>query len=119
MITLIKTSVLTAPYSIDVHDPEKLLGHVGYHPDEHAALQRLKEWGFVDVFRMYQPAPEQYTFWDYRIPNGVNRNIGWRIDHVWATAPLAKKSVNARIDIEPRLKERPSDHTPIMAEFRL
>ena len=108
-----------APEAIDVHNPEKLLGQVGYHPDEHAALQRFNKWGFVDVFRMHQSGPEEYSFWDYRVKNAVKRNIGWRVDHIWATKPLAKKSFNAWIDIEPRLKEKPSDHTPIVAEFNI
>ncbi len=106
-----------APESIDVYDPEKLYGHAGYHPDEHAALKRLMDWGFVDIFRKHKPGPGQYTFWDYRIKNGVKRNLGWRIDHIWATKPLARKSVDSWIDREPRLKEKPSDHTPIVAEF--
>ena len=108
-----------APEAIDVYDPEKLLGQVGYHPDEHEALLRIKEWGFVDVFRKHQPAPEQFSFWDYRIKNAVKRKVGWRVDHIWATKPLADTSVNSWIDIEPRLRERPSDHTPIVAEFKL
>jgi exodeoxyribonuclease-3 len=108
-----------APEPLDVHDPEKLLGQVGYHPDEHAALRRVKEWGFIDVFRKHQPSPDQYSFWDYRVRNAVQRKIGWRVDHIWATKPLAEKSLNSWIDIEPRLKERPSDHTPIVAEFNI
>jgi exodeoxyribonuclease-3 len=107
-----------APEPIDVHDPGHLLGQVGFHPDEHAALEKFKEWGFVDVFRRHQPEPGQYTFWDYRVRNGVARNLGWRVDHIWATEPLARKSVNAWIDVEPRLREKPSDHTFIVAEFR-
>lgn len=108
-----------APEPIDVHDPKNLLGQVGYHPYEHAALKRFREWGFIDVFRTHQPDPEQYTFWDYRVRNAIKRKMGWRVDHIWATEPLAKKSMNAWIDIEPRLKEKPSDHTPIVAEFKL
>ena len=107
-----------APEPIDVYDPVKLLGHVGYHPDEHAALQRFREWGFVDVFRMHRPEPGQYSFWDYRVRNALKRKAGWRVDHIWATRPLAEKSVNAWIDVNPRLKERPSDHTPVVAEFK-
>ncbi|MBW1994420.1 MAG: exodeoxyribonuclease III, partial [Deltaproteobacteria bacterium] len=57
-----------APEPIDVYDPEKLLGSIGYHPDEHKALQDVKNWGFVDVFRKHNPDARQYTFWDYRIP---------------------------------------------------
>ena len=108
-----------APEPMDVHDPKKLLGQVGYHPDEHAALKRLQDWGFIDIFRQHQPGPEQYTFWDYRVKNAVKRKVGWRVDHIWATKPLARKSINAWIDIKPRLKERPSDHTPIVAEFKI
>jgi exodeoxyribonuclease III len=106
-----------APEPIDVYDPEFLLGKVGFHPDEHAHLQRIKEWGFVDVFRLHNPEPEQYTFWDYRIKNAFKRKMGWRIDHIWATKPLAEKSTNAWIDIAPRLMEKPSDHTSVVAEF--
>ncbi len=108
-----------APDPMDVHDPKKMLGSVGFHPDEHAALQRLKEWGFVDVFRMHQPGPEQYSFWDYRVKNAVKRKVGWRVDHIWATKALADNSLNAWVDIGPRLKEKPSDHTPMVAEFRI
>jgi len=108
-----------APEGIDVYDPEKLYGHVGYHPDEHAALKRLKDWGFVDIFRKHNPGPDQFTFWDYRIKNAVKRNLGWRIDHIWATKSLANKSVDCWIDREPRLREKPSDHTPIIVEFEV
>lgn len=108
-----------APEPIDVYDPNHLLGSIGYHPDEHAALQRFKAWGFVDVFRLYQHDPGQYTFWDYRVKNAIAREIGWRVDHIWATPTLAKKSTKAWIDIAPRLLPKPSDHTIIVAEFRI
>jgi exodeoxyribonuclease-3 len=108
-----------APKPIDVYDPEHLLGQVAFHPDEHAALERITQWGLVDVFRIHECSGGQYTFWDYRIKNAVKRKIGWRVDHIWATRPLAKRSVKAWIDMEPRLKERPSDHTFIVAEFDL
>ncbi|KJS18054.1 MAG: exodeoxyribonuclease III [Peptococcaceae bacterium BRH_c4b] len=108
-----------APEPIDVHNPKRLYGHVGYHPEEHKALQHVKEWGFEDIFRRHQQEGGLYTFWDYRVKDGVNRNLGWRVDHIWATRPLAGKSLRAWIDKEPRLKERPSDHTFIVAEFDL
>ncbi len=108
-----------APEPIDVHNPKRLHGHVGYHPEEHKALQYVKEWGFEDVFRRHQKDGGHYTFWDYRVKDGVNRNLGWRVDHIWATLPLAEKSARAWIDKEPRLKEKPSDHTFIVAEFDL
>jgi exodeoxyribonuclease III len=117
LIILGDFNVAMAP--MDVYDPDGLKGSVGFHPDEQAMLARLFDWGFVDLFRKHHPEPGQFTFWDYRIPNGVKRNLGWRIDYIIATEPIARKSVSAHIDIKPRLFERPSDHTFLVAEFDL
>jgi len=106
-----------APEAIDVYDPDGLSGHVCFHPDVRKALKRVSRWGFVDVFRMHCDRPGQYTFWDYRLKNSLKRNLGWRLDHIMATEPLAKRSTACYIDKEPRLADRPSDHTPVIAEF--
>ena len=108
-----------APEPIDVHNPRGLAKHVGFHSDARAALQRVKDWGFVDVFRRHCPEPGQYTFWDYRARDPVERNVGWRVDHIWATKPLAQRSTRCWIDVEARRAERPSDHTFLVAEFEL
>ena len=107
-----------APDPIDVYDPEGLLGSVCYHPEEHKSLSHIKAWGFVDVYRKHHPEEKQFTFWDYRIPNAIKRGLGWRIDHIWATACLAEKSKSAWIDVEPRHWKKPSDHTFLLAEFQ-
>lgn len=106
-----------APEPIDIYDPARLFGRVGYHPAEHNTLAYVKEWGFSDVFRAHVKEGGNYTFWDYRIPNAVPRKLGWRIDHIWATPPLAAVSRRAWVDIGPRLQEKPSDHTYVVAEF--
>ncbi len=108
-----------APEPKDVYDPQKLAGSVCFHPDEHKALEEVKEWGFVDVFRKHRPEAGLYSFWDYRMRDALGRNRGWRLDHILATRPLAEKSAGADIDIEPRRAERPSDHTFVTAEFKL
>jgi exodeoxyribonuclease-3 len=108
-----------APEPIDVYDPKQLKKHVDFHPDAREALQQVKEWGFVDVFRKLCPEPEHYTFWDYRVRNALDRNMGWRVDHIWASEPLAVKSTGAWIDVNARRAERPSDHTFLVAEFAL
>jgi len=111
-------NVATEP--IDVHDPKRLKNHVDFHPEARAALERVREWGFVDVFRRHHPDEAgQYTYWDYRARNPVERGIGWRVDHIWATEALARQSTRAWIDVEARLVERPSDHTFLVAEFAL
>ena len=108
-----------APEPIDVCDPTNMVGSIGFHPDEQAALAAVKSWGFIDVFRKHEPGTGKFTFWDYRVPNAVKRGLGWRIDHIWATPVLAARSVRAWIDIAPRLVPKPSDHTFVAAEFDL
>lgn len=100
-----------------MRDPKRLYGQVGFHPDEHRALQYVREWGFTDVFRLHVKEGGHYTFWDYRVPRLLKANRGWRVDHTWATESLASLSRRAWIDREPRLGEKPSDHTFIAAEF--
>ncbi len=108
-----------APEDRDVYDPERLRGAVCFHPEEQAALRRVMEWGFEDVFRRFCDEPKQFSFFDYRLPKAVERGLGWRLDHVLATAPLARKAAACYIDLEPRRLPKPSDHTPVVAEFDL
>lgn len=101
---------------IDLYDPEGMKDEVGFHPDEQAMIKEFMDWGFIDIFRLHHK-DIGYTFWDYRIPNGFKRNMGWRIDYIFATKPLAEKSTKIWIDKEPRAREKPSDHTFLVAEF--
>ena len=107
-----------APEKIDVHDPDKLLGHVCFNPEVWAAFEELKGWGLVDLFRKHHPDEAgQFTFYDYRLRGGIKRGLGWRIDHILTTPPLAERSLRCEIDLEPRRMEKPSDHTFLFAEF--
>ncbi len=106
-----------ARQDIDVHDPKRLWGHVCFCESVQNAFENIAEWGFIDVFRKFHPEPDHYTFWDYRVQNGFERNIGWRLDYIMATAPAAAACINCRIDKEPRGWPGPSDHTFLMAEF--
>lgn len=108
-----------APQAMDIHNSDQQADHVCYHVDVRMAFARTMEWGFVDVFRKHHPEPGCYTFFDYRQRDAVGRNLGWRIDHILATRPLAAKSAGASIDLRPRMMEKPSDHTVLMAEFDL
>lgn len=108
-----------ARQDIDVHDPEKLWGHVCFCEPVQEALSDVMEWGFVDVFRQWHPEPGHYTFWDYRVPNGFKRNIGWRLDYIMMTPKLVDKCIDCWIDREPRGWENPSDHTFLVAELNI
>ncbi len=106
-----------APEARDIHNAERQSQHVCYHADVRKAFAHTVAWGFVDVFRKHHPEPGQYSFFDYRQREAVRLNQGWRVDHILATPSLAARSVDAAIDMKPRLAEKPSDHTVVMAEF--
>lgn len=109
-----------APEAIDVHNPKTLLGHVCFTPEVWSAFEEVKSWGFVDLFRMHHPGePGHYTFFDYRVPKSVERGLGWRVDHILATVPLAERCTRCAIDMNARRAAKPSDHTIVSAEFTL
>lgn len=105
-----------APEERDVHDPRLWQNRILFSPPEREALERVKDWGFTDTFRLHTPDSGYYSWWDYRA-GAFRRNLGLRIDHVWVSPPLAERSKNTWIDKEPRGWERPSDHAPVVAEF--
>jgi len=108
-----------APESIDVHNPKRLLGHVCFNPEVWKAFAEVKQWGLQDIFRKHHPGKaDEYTFFDYRVPESVERRLGWRVDHILATGTLAAQSITCSIDMAPRLADKPSDHTIVVAEFR-
>lgn len=106
-----------APTDLDVYEAETKLGDVGHHPDEFEKLAKILDWGFTDCFRKFEKGPDHYTFWDFRIPNSLKRNLGWRIDHIYASEAMKDKALKVWCDKEARAKERPSDHAPLVAEF--
>lgn len=103
--------------AMDIHNAPEQENHVCYHVDVRQAFADVLAWGFVDVFRQHRPGPGEYSFFDYRTPHAAQRKMGWRIDHVLATPCLARRSRDAFIDLAPRLAERPSDHTFVVADF--
>jgi exodeoxyribonuclease-3 len=107
-----------APEDRDVHDPDAWRGKVLCSEPERAALARLLDLGLHDVFRRFDQPDESYSWWDYRAA-AFRRNRGLRIDLILASGPLSERCAGCRIDSGPRRLERPSDHTPVVAEFAL
>ena len=104
---------------MDVHNPEDRKNHVCFHEDARRAFADVRAWGFEDVLRKFHPEPGQYTVFDYRTVVSASRGLGWRIDYILATPPLAAKATQSWIDVEPRLQPKASDHTFLAAEFTL
>lgn len=106
-----------APEPVDVHHPERHRQHVCFHDDARAAFNRVKNWGFIDLYRLHYPSKIAYSFFDYRSRDAIAKGLGWRIDLMMATATLAERCRDCWIDLEPRRAERPSDHTVVAADF--
>lgn len=115
--TLLVGDFNIAPEDRDVYDPKAWEGQVLCTPAERAALGALCELGFEDVFRRFPQPDKTYSWWDYRA-GAFRRNQGLRIDLMLASAALSQRCTQCRIDREPRGWERPSDHVPVVAEFR-
>ena len=98
----------TAHKAIDLARPKDNQKTSGFRPEERAELDRWVEAGWVDTFRAFEPGPDHYSWWSQRF--GVRaRNVGWRIDYVFAS-PATMKFVRGAF-IEPDVMG--SDHCPI------
>lgn len=107
-----------APEDADVHDPKKWQGKVLVSPAERDEFKKLLAHGLEDCFRLFDQKENSFSWWDYRAA-GFRRGHGMRIDHILASETLAETCKACYIDKEPRKLERPSDHTPVVAEFDL
>lgn len=105
-----------APDDRDVYDPEKWGDDILCSPAEREALGEITSLGLSDVYRQFDQPEQTFSWWDYRAA-GFRRNAGLRIDLILASKPLAEACEASYIDREPRAWERPSDHTPVIAEF--
>ena len=105
-----------APADEDVYDAEKWGEAILCSPKERAALKALLGLGFTDVFRRFDQPEKSFSWWDYRAA-GFRRNAGLRIDLILASQAMTERCTASYIDREPRTWERPSDHTPVIAEF--
>jgi len=105
-----------APEPRDVHDPKRWEGKIHFSEPERAAFRAVIDVGLKDAFRLFDQPEKQFTWWDYRL-KAFERGWGLRIDHILLSPALAKRCVGCSIDLAPRKRERPSDHTPVVAEL--
>ncbi len=105
-----------APEERDVHDPAAWANEPLFHTDARQALEHLRAFGFTDTFRKHHQDAGVYSWWDYRML-GFPKNRGLRIDHIFATEPMAARCTATWIDREARKGKQPSDHAPVLASF--
>ena len=119
--TLIVGDFNVAPLESDVWNHKALLDVVSHTPAEVAALDRLKAAGsWTDLGRAFVPAPQRlHTWWSYRAKDWAASDRGRRLDHMWATPDVAAQAIAHQVHEPCRSWEKPSDHVPLVTEFRL
>ena len=97
----------------DVH-PKERKPVIGQSPEERELFEKLLvDGGLTDVGRMLYPDDDNYFTWWAPWRQMRQRNIGWRLDYVLASEPLAERAVSCL-----SLREvGTSDHGPVVAVF--
>lgn len=98
----------TAHRPIDLARPKDNEGTSGFLAEERAELDRWQAAGYVDTFRHFEKGEGHYSWWSQRM-GARARNVGWRLDHVYA-CPKAMEFVR-RAGIDPHVQG--SDHCPV------
>jgi len=105
-----------APTDADVWDPAAFIGATHVTAPERAALAELRDVGLVDVVPRSLKGPNPFTYHDYR-GGYFHKDMGMRIDLVYASAALAGRVADAYVDREARKGKGPSDHAPIVVDL--
>jgi exodeoxyribonuclease-3 len=97
----------------DVHPKERKPRAIGQLPEERALLERIISRNLVDVGRALDPDNDAMFSWWAPWRQMRERNIGWRLDYVLASEPLARTAVSCPVQKEVGT----SDHAPVLATF--
>ena len=104
------------PQPEDAANPMAWAEDALFLPSTRAAFRRIVNLGLTDAFRVRNPAPGQYSFWDYQA-GAWEKNNGIRIDHLLLSPQAADLLRDCRIDREVRAEEKPSDHVPVWIDL--
>lgn len=104
--------VNTAHKEIDLARSKENEKISGFLPEERAWIDKFISHGFVDIFRIFNQHPGQYTWWDFK-SKARERNVGWRIDYFYVSDNLKQNMKSSKIlsDV------MGSDHCPISLEI--
>jgi exodeoxyribonuclease III len=92
----------------DLARPKENEGMKGFTKEEREGIDNVEAAGFVDTLRLFKKGNGFYTWWSHW-GNARERNVGWRIDYIFASKSFAKHVKSA--DIHPEVEG--SDHCPV------
>lgn len=102
------------PTSKDIWDEAANAEEAHVQPESRAAWFAMKNLGMTEV----RGPNHDFTFWDFKA-GGFQKDQGLNIDFMLVTPQLADRLTGAGVDRDTRVERgaKPSDHTPIWAEF--
>jgi exodeoxyribonuclease-3 len=107
------------PAAVDSWSETALGGGIFHTEAERARIQRLIDWGLVDVYRSRFPDEQGFTWWDYRA-GAFHKKQGLRIDLMLASPSVATRITDVVVERQWRKKLDgmiPSDHAPVWADL--
>lgn len=99
-----------ARLEMDVHPRERKPGIIGQRPEERELFGWLLGEHLVDVGRALDPHNDRLFTWWPPWRNMRARNIGWRLDYVLASPPVASRARSCIVQAD----FGTSDHAPVM-----
>ncbi|MEO0543423.1 MAG: exodeoxyribonuclease III [Pseudomonadota bacterium] len=110
-----------APLPEDVWLHKQLLKVVSHTPVETEGLERVRQSaGWADLVRDHFGSEEVlFSWWSYRAKDWAASNRGRRLDHIWGSSNIQPKLNKVEIISAARGWEKPSDHVPVVARFKL
>ena len=116
--------VLAGDFNVCLTDQDSYMGAAArgtiFHTDaERDRLARVTKAGLADIYRTRYPGEPGYSYWDYRA-GAFHKQLGMRLDMIFASAPVARRVKDVFVDREFRKKSKasealPSDHAPVVA----
>ena len=95
----------------DLANPKPNEGKKGFTKEEREGIDEIVDAGFVDTFRLFTQGNGYYTWWSH-FSQARERNVGWRIDYIFAGSDLLHKI--RRAEILPQYMG--SDHCPVLLD---
>lgn len=100
----------------DLPDPQRLTGTIMASEPERSALREALGDRLSDVFRVFEPGSGHWSWWDYR-SGAWDRDLGWRIDHIYLSEELLECATGCVIHKQTRGNQQPSDHAPVLVNL--
>ena len=95
---------------MDVHPRERKPGVIGQRPEERELFESLLGEHLIDIGRTLDPSNESLFTWWPPWRNMRQRNIGWRLDYIFASKSVAPRAQSCVVLADVGT----SDHAPVM-----